>query len=183
LERIFIQWENSYFYPAIASANHVTDWGKQPLKFRVDVAMMGRMGFDIVVDKLSPNDLSFCQDAIKLYHSIKAVIWQGDQYRLSDPWKADVASMQYVDSTQSSAVVFNYLVNNRYGAGSKAPLRLKGLDPRKLYRLKEINLYPGDTSGLGNNSRYSGDFLMTVGFNPQVSKDRPSVVVELHEVK
>ena len=183
LERIFIQWENSYFYPAIASANHVTDWGKQPLKFRVDVTMMGRMGFDIVVDKLSPNDLSFCKDAIKLYNSIKAVIWQGDQYRLSDPWKADVASMQYVDPTQSSAVVFNYLVNNRYGAGSKAPLRLKGLDPRKMYRLKEINLYPGDTSDLGNNSRYSGDFLMTVGFNPQVSKDRPSVVVELDEVK
>ena len=26
LERIFIQWEYSYFYPAIASSNHVTAW-------------------------------------------------------------------------------------------------------------------------------------------------------------
>ena len=54
IERIFIQWEYSYFYPAIASSNHVTDWGKEPLKFRVDVAMMGKLGFDIVVNKLSP---------------------------------------------------------------------------------------------------------------------------------
>lgn len=45
LERIFIQWEYSYFYPAIASANHVTDWGKQPVKFRTDVAMMGKLRF------------------------------------------------------------------------------------------------------------------------------------------
>ena len=45
MERIFIQWENSYFFPAIASCNHVTDWAKVPLKFRTDVAMMGKLGF------------------------------------------------------------------------------------------------------------------------------------------
>ena len=28
MERIFIQWEYSYFYPALASSNHVTNWGK-----------------------------------------------------------------------------------------------------------------------------------------------------------
>jgi alpha-galactosidase len=33
-------------------ANHVTAWGRQPLKLRVDVAMMGKMGFDIVVHEL-----------------------------------------------------------------------------------------------------------------------------------
>jgi alpha-galactosidase len=49
VERIFIQWEYSYFYPALASSNHVTNWGKQPIKFRTDVAMMGKLGFDIVV--------------------------------------------------------------------------------------------------------------------------------------
>jgi alpha-galactosidase len=36
LERIYMQWEYSHFYPAIATSNHVTDWSKQPLKFRVD---------------------------------------------------------------------------------------------------------------------------------------------------
>ncbi|WP_225872310.1 alpha-galactosidase [Pedobacter frigidisoli] len=83
MERIFIQWEYSYFYPAIASSNHVTDWGKQPIKFRTDVAMMGKLGFDIVVSKLPENDLKFCQQAIRNYNDLKQTIWQGEQYRLA----------------------------------------------------------------------------------------------------
>ncbi len=50
VERIFMQWNYSYFFPSIATDNHVTDWGKQPIKFRVDVASMGKLGFDIVAD-------------------------------------------------------------------------------------------------------------------------------------
>ena len=180
LERIFIQWEYSYFYPSIASANHVTDWGKQPLKFRVDAAMMGRLGFDIVINKLSPNDLLFCQNAVKEYNLIKPVIWQGDQYRLADPGKNNVASIMYVDSAKVSAVVFNYLVNYRYGTASK-PILLKGLDPKKHYRVTEISLYPGTKSALAGQLIYSGDFLMTVGFDPIVNVNRASVVLELNE--
>ena len=66
LERIYMQWEYSYFYPAIASSNHVTDWGKQPIKYRTDVAMMGKLGFDIVVSKLNEKDLQFSQQSIVL---------------------------------------------------------------------------------------------------------------------
>jgi alpha-galactosidase len=179
LERIFIQWEYSYFYPAIASANHVTNWGHQPLKFKVDVAMMGKLGFDIPVGKLSSEDLGFCQQALRLYTGIKPVIWQGDQYRLSDPYTTDMASIAYVDPAKSSAVVFNYLVNNRYGAGNKGPVRLKGLDPARRYRVEEVNIYPGARPGPENGAVYSGDYLMKVGVDPQVNNRRTSVVIRL----
>jgi len=183
IERIFIQWEYSYFYPAIASANHVTDWGKQPLKFRVDVAMMGKLGFDIVIDKLSGNDLKFCQDAVSTYNDIKPIIWQGDQYRLSDPRTESVASLMYVNADRSSAVMLNYLVNYRYDEGSKRPIRLKGLDSAKKYKVTEINLYPTSTSAINSTKVYSGDFLSKVGFNPVVNSDRTSVVLQINEVK
>jgi alpha-galactosidase len=183
LERIFIQWEYSYFYPALASANHVTDWGKQPLKFRVDVAMMGKLGFDIVVDKLSGNDLKFCQDAISTYNDIKPLIWQGGQYRLSDPRTESVASLMYVNTDRSSAVMLNYLVNYRYDEGSQRPILLKGLDSNKKYKITEINLYTGSTSAINGTKVYSGDFLATVGFNPEVSAGRSSVVLQINEVK
>ena len=183
LERIFIQWEYSYFYPAIASSNHVTDWGKQPLKFRTDVAMMGKLGFDIVVSKLSGNDLAFCQNAIITYNSIKQVIWQGDQYRLCNPWEGNIASMLYVNKEKTSAVIFNYLVNNRYGLGSKLPVLLKGLDAAKKYNVKEINLYPGATSSIDGSKVYTGDFLMRIGFNPDVNANRTSVVLQVDEVR
>lgn len=183
LERIFIQWEYSYFYPAITSSNHVTDWGKQPIKFRTDVAMMGKLGFDIVVSKLSAPDLAFCQNAIKNYDDLKQIIWQGDQYRLSNPRESSTASILYLNEAKTSGVIFNYLVNNRFGAGSKLPILLKGLGETKNYSIKEINLYPGTTSTIDANKIYTGAFLMRVGFNPDIRAERTSVVLQLLEVK
>jgi len=181
LERIYIQWENSYFYPAIASANHVTDWGKQPIKFRVDVAMMGKLGFDIVVKDLKEAERKFCQEAIGNYNTWKDVIWHGNQYRLANPEEGSIAAIMYLDEKKSKGVVFNYLVKSRYDEGSKLPIRLKGLDAAKQYRLKEINLYPGTASPVPSEQVYSGEFLMRVGFNPQVNTTRTSVVLEINE--
>jgi alpha-galactosidase len=183
IERIFIQWEYSYFYPAIASSNHVTDWGKQPIKFRTDVASMGKLGFDIVVSKLSANELTYCQEAIKNYNAFKPIVWHGDQYRLANPREGNVASMAYINEAKTAGVIFNYLVNNRYEEGSKLPILLKGLDPAKKYTLREINLYPGTQSSMDEKKVYSGDFLMKVGFNPDVKLSRTSVVIKLEEVK
>jgi alpha-galactosidase len=183
LERIFMQWEYSYFYPAIASSNHVTDWGKQPIKFRTDVAMMGKLGFDIVVSHLKDDDLKYCQDAIKTYNEIKHIIWQGNQYRLSNPKESSVASMLYMDENKSSGVIFNYLVNYRYGVNSSLPILLKGLDAAKKYKIEEINLYPGTTSTIKGGKSYTGDFLMKVGFNPDVNSSRASVILKIEEVK
>ncbi|MCW3091639.1 MAG: alpha-galactosidase [Ferruginibacter sp.] len=181
LERIFIQWEYSYFYPAISSSNHVTDWGKQLIKFRTDVAMMGKLGFDIEVSKLSEKDLAYCKQAIKNYDSVKEVIWQGDQYRLSNPREGSVAAIMYVNEAKTTGVIFNYLVNSRYGENSKFPILLKGLDGSKKYTLREISLYPGVTSTIDAGKIYSGDYLMKMGYNPDVNSRRTSVVVLLTE--
>ncbi|MBN8823240.1 MULTISPECIES: alpha-galactosidase [unclassified Spirosoma] len=182
LERIFIQWNYSYFFPSIASCNHVTDWGKQPIKFRTDVAMMGKLGYDIVVSKLTDDELQFSQQALKTYERIKTTIWQGDLFRLASPYTNDVASSLYISEQQDRAVWFTYLVKNRYKAGSQAPIKLKGLRPDKLYKIQELNVYPGTRSAINTASpTYSGNYLMTIGFNPQVDTRRTSVVLELTE--
>jgi alpha-galactosidase len=183
LERIFMQWEYSYFFPAISTSNHVTEWGKQPLKYRVDVAMMGKLGFDIVVHELPEKDLKFCQEAIASYNQLKNTIWHGDLYRLCDPKENSVASLMYVKADKSSGVIFNYLVNNRYDEGSKLPIKLKGLDAARKYKIRETNLYPGTQSTINPATVYSGDFLMKVGFNPVVNSSRKSVVLVIEEVK
>jgi len=144
---------------------------------------MGKLGFDIVVSKLPENDLKFCQLAIKNYNELKQVIWKGSQYRLANPSEGSVASMLYVSEDQSAAVSFNYLVNSRYDEGSKLPIRMQGLNSDKKYRLTEINLYPGTTSSIDSAATYSGDFLMKVGFNPNVKSDRSSVVIKIEELK
>lgn len=182
LERVFIQWEDSYFFPSIASCNHVTEWSKAPLKFRIDVAMMGKLGFDIDVSKLDEKDLAFAKQAIKDYKYLSEIIWHGDLYRLRSPWQTDVASLMYVNNDGSRAVIMNYLVGNRYDIkGNAEPVLLKGLDKNKKYRIREMNVFPGmkPLPEVG----YSGDYLMKVGFNPQISRSRTSVILSVEEVK
>ena len=183
LERIFIQWEYSFFYPAIASANHVTDWGKQSIKFKTDVAMSGKLGFDVDVSKLGETDKQFCRQAVQVYDSVKRIVWYGDQYRLLNPWSNDVAALMYANADKSQAVVFCYLVGNRYGAGSKAPILLSGLQASKKYQVRELNLYNGARSSIDASKVYSGDFLMQVGINPDINSSRKSVILKVEEVQ
>ena len=77
--------------------------------------------------------------------------------------------------------MFNYLVNNRYDQGSQLPIKLKGLDSSKRYRLKEINIYPGTATAINSGQLYSGEFLMQIGYNPNVGLKNTSVVIQISE--
>lgn len=184
-DRVFMHWDYSHFYPAIAMCAHVTEWDrKASLKYRTDIASMGKLGFDIDVEELSESDMAFCQGAVKDYNSFKNVIWKGDQYRLQSPYDNDFASFQFVDEAKNKSIFFSYLVTNRYAINySVEPVLLKGLDPDKNYKIKELNLYPGTASTIDASKIYSGDYLMKVGFNPDVSVQRSSVVLEISVVQ
>src|SRR5215203_67741 len=107
LERIFIQWGYSYFFPANTIAAHITSMGKgQSLKFRTDVAMMGKLGYDIRVNTFTPQELQFSTEAVKTYKRISDVIWKGDIYRLISPYDEPRAVVMYVSEDKNKAVVF-----------------------------------------------------------------------------
>jgi len=182
LERIFMQWNYSYFYPSITVDNHITNWGKQPLKFKIDVASMGKLGFDIEASKLNEKDKLFCKQAIENYNSFKDVVWHGDMFRLVNPYQSDIAALMYVKPDKSHAIVFNYLTTNRFNIVVH-PILLKGLDPNKKYLIKELNLYPGTTSSIAAETVLTGDFLMKVGFKSNINAQRTSVIIEINEEK
>lgn len=62
LQRVYLQWGVSCFYPAIAMAAHVSaDKNHQtgrylPLKFRFDVAMSGRLGMEMQPEDMTEAD-------------------------------------------------------------------------------------------------------------------------------
>ncbi|CAH0997788.1 Alpha-galactosidase AgaA [Emticicia aquatica] len=184
LERIFIQWEDSYFFPAISLCNHITDWSKVGIKYRTDVAMMGKMGYDIVVNNLSEKELLFSQNALKKYVELKGTIWHGEMYHLVNPWENPIAAMQFVSQQKDHAVMFSYLTTNRFELSfTSKPIKLEGLDANKQYKVKEINIYPDTESILAKECIYSGEYLMTIGVNPDITLKRTSVVLEINEAK
>jgi alpha-galactosidase len=165
LERIFIQWGYSYFFPANIISAHVTNMGKQSLKFRTDVAMMGKMGYDIRVHNFTPDELQFSRDAVAAYKRISDIIWFGDLYRLVSPYDENRAVLMYVNGNRNKAILFNYHLNTRR-RDIFSRVKLQGLDPQKKYRIKEINLFPGARSVQPDNDKVvSGEYLMMTGLN------------------
>jgi alpha-galactosidase len=185
LERVFMQWNYSYYYPAIAMCNHVTDWSKdKSLKYRIDVASMGKLGFDIRANELSEQDMRFVQQTIANYDDFKEIIWHGEMYRLASPYENDLASLMYVNEQKTEGVMFNYLTNWRFlSETSLRPILLQGLDKNKTYKLTEINLYDGAYTSVDSQKNYSGEFLMNVGFNPSVNLRRTSVIIKIESIK
>jgi alpha-galactosidase len=165
LERIYIQWGYSYFFPANTISAHITNMGKQSLKFRTEVAMMGKMGYDIRVDNFTPQELQFSNEAVKTYKRVSDVIWYGDLYRLVSPYEENRAVLMYVSENKSKAILFNYHLNTRR-RDIFSRVKLQGLDPKKKYRLREINLFPGIKSAQPDNEKIlTGESLMTLGLN------------------
>ncbi|MEI6048186.1 MAG: alpha-galactosidase [Bacteroidota bacterium] len=182
LERVYIQWGYSYFFPAISMCNHITSWGKQSLKFKTDVAMMGKMGYDIEVNKMTDNELKFSQNAIINYKRLSDVIWHGDLYRLVSPYEENRAVLMYVNATKNKAVLFAYTLNSRYGETFNR-VRLQGIDPFKTYKIVEINaLSEGRRFGPTENGKsYTGDYLMKIGITVGADSPLTSSVFEITE--
>jgi alpha-galactosidase len=180
LERIYIQWGFSQFFPSKAMAAHVTSWNKQTsVKFRTDVASMCKLGFDIGLHELSADELTYCRQAVANWKRLNPAIMDGTQYRLVSPYESDHAAVAYVDNSQNMGVVFAYNLSPRYKEKLHR-VKLQGLDPTRSYRVEEINLMPGTESTFAQNGQtFTGDYLMKVGLD-LLSYDRAtSRVVEL----
>jgi alpha-galactosidase len=148
--RIFIQWGYSFFFPAITGSNHVTLAGGHGMKFAFDVAMSGRLGMDVDVDKLSVEDREASKAAIATYKSIRDLVQMGEQYRLESPYDGPRSGLMYTKGDR--AVAFAYSLGDAPAGG----LKLKGLGDFKEYHVREINLAPGQT---GIDVKMSGALL------------------------
>ncbi|MGV3614764.1 MAG: alpha-galactosidase [Fimbriimonas sp.] len=152
--RVFIQWGCSYFFPAISTSAHVTDMGRRPLKFAFDVAMSGRLGMDMDVDKLSQADREFAARTVAAYKGIREVVQLGELYRLESPYDGPRSSLMY--RYEDRVVLFVYSL----GEAPAAPVRLEGLDADRTYRVREIDA-TGETPE--RQTAYSGADLMDAG--------------------
>ena len=180
VERLFIQWDFSQFFPVKALSAHVTSWNKAAsIKFRTDVAMMCKLGFDVSLKELNRKEQIFCREAVANYNRLKSVILDGDFYRLVSPYETNHVAVMHVGKAKDKAVLCTYDIYPRYGE-KLYPVKLQGLDPQKKYRIREINLMPERKSSLRENDRiYTGDYLMKIGINAFSASRMNSRIIEL----
>lgn len=180
VERLYIQWGFSQFFPAKAMAAHVTSWNKNAsIKFRTEVAMMEKLGFDISLEELTQPEIAYVKMAVANYNRLKKVILDGQLYRLVSPYKTNHTSVMYVNDAQTKAVLYAYDIHPRFKEKINL-IELKGLKPTKQYRVEEINLEDGTPSELTENGQvFSGDYLMKIGVDAFTTEAMHSRVIEI----
>ena len=170
LQRIYMQWGTSYFFPAIAMASHIsatpnhTVFRTTSLKYRIDVAMSGRLGMEIQPKNMTDDEKALCRKAIAEYKQIRPIVQFGNIYRLFSPYeKKGIASLMYVTDQQDKAV-FYWWKTESFQNEHLPRVRMAGLDANRMYKVKELNridLKPMSVEG----KSFSGAYLMNHGLD------------------
>ena len=170
LQRIYMQWGTSYFFPAIAMASHIsatpnhTVFRTTSMKYRIDVAMSGRLGMEIQPKNMTDEEKALCRQAIKEYKQIRPIVQFGNIYRLLSPYdKKGLASLMYVNDDQSKAVWYWWKTES-FQNEHLPRVKMAGLNPNRMYKVHELNridLKPLDCEG----KSFSGAYLMSHGLD------------------
>ncbi|HET9571549.1 MAG TPA: alpha-galactosidase [Bacteroidales bacterium] len=187
VDRVFIQYGSNTFFPAQATAAHVSTSPNHqtgmitPLKFRFDVAMSGRLGMELQPKDLKGDEYEFAKQGISNYKLIRPIVQMGDLYRLISPYDENGwASLMYVAKDKGQAVFFAYSL--KYHARTTFfEVKLRGLNAEKNYEITEINTWKGQQSFHGSGKVYTGEYLMKVGVSLNIGNPFDSSVLLLTE--
>jgi alpha-galactosidase len=168
LQRVYMQWGTSYFFPAIAMASHISaapnhqTFRTIPLKYRIDVAMSGRLGMEIQPKNMTDEEKDLCRKAIADYKKIRPIVQLGDIYRLVSPYDHQgVASLMYT-SPEKDKAVFYWWKTEHFVNQHLPRVTMAGLDPEKTYRITELNRIDNQPLAFEGKT-YSGAYLMKNG--------------------
>ncbi len=186
LQRVFIQWGTSLFFPANAMAchiNHCPYWNTGgrviPIKFRCDVAMSGRLGIELQPKDMTDEERQQCTACFRDYKELRNVVQTGNLYRLVSPYnRGGVASLMYVDDAQQQAALFVYKTDNYYNQ-TLPRIRLAGLNPDQTYTITEKNVRVWKEPCSLSGKQFTGRFLMEVGIEVPLWEDYASRVFEI----
>lgn len=196
LQRIYMQWGTSYFFPAIAMASHISSKPNHqtfrtiPIKFRIDVAMSGRLGMEIQPKNMTDEEKELCRKAIAEYKQIRPVVQFGDIYRLVSPYdRLGVASLMYTSEAKDKAV-FYWWKTETFVNQHLPRVKMAGLDRAKTYRVHELDRIDNNPLKFEGKT-FSGAFLMDTGLEIPYThdvdynklNDYASRVLYLEEVK
>jgi alpha-galactosidase len=152
IERLTIEFGTSLCYPISTFGAHVSDRARTPLSTRAAVAMCGTFGYELDPEKLTDNEKEEIKREISEYNKYSSLIRTGDFYRLISPTDNHfICSWEFV--SRKKDVVILTAVTMRRPESPYLIIRLKGLDPKALYREEE------------SGEIYSGAVLMSGGVN------------------
>lgn len=148
-ERTKIQYGTSFFYPISTVGSHVSavpnhQTGRMtPLETRAVTAMAGSFGYELDLNTLSDNDKAEVAEQIVRFKKYGPLIHNGSYHRLSNPTEDKFAIWSFVSEDKKQALVHGMIFRTEANM-LRYPVRLRGLDGTKRYRLNETGqIYTG----------------------------------------
>ena len=152
IERLTIQFGTSLCYPTSTMGAHVSANRRTGYETKMNVALWGSFGYELDPDKLTKEEKEEISNQIALYHKYYDVIHYGDLYRLITPFENEFkVAWEHVSEDKTEVLATVIQIKSSYDQFFM--LRLKGLDPEKIYVEQE------------SGKEYSGAYLMNAGLN------------------
>ena len=131
------------------------------------MALAGTFGYELDVTRIPEADQALIPYQIKMYHRFNDLVRTGDYYRIASflenhEWDA----WEVVSPDKSEALVTVINVNACVNMKAR-PVKLKGLDPEKLYTVTFVDIKA--ESGKEQTLTLPGDALMYAGINPRTT--------------
>ena len=195
LQRVYIQYGTSLFFPANAMAQHINHcpyWNTGgrviPVKFRCDVAMSGRLGIELQPKDMTDEERKQCTTCFADYKQLRPIVQTGDLYRLISPYdRKGVAALMFVAPSTNEApsgavggALFVYKIENYYDQPLPR-IRLAGLNPDKTYTLTERNVRVGQKPCSLSGKQFTGRFLMSVGIEVPLREEYASRIFSIED--
>uniref|UniRef100_A0A7S1T4J5 alpha-galactosidase n=1 Tax=Compsopogon caeruleus TaxID=31354 RepID=A0A7S1T4J5_9RHOD len=198
ISRVYIQYGTSLAYPPRTFGSHVSTVPNHQtlrstsMKTRSLVAMNGSFGYELDPRHLTDAEINECLGYVQLHQRFRDLVWNGDLFRLRNPFHNDTGAWMYVSEDQHEALVM--AVNVRREVGRLEPrLLLQGLGPGKIYEIEElcpgklvrnvgtgaIELDPNGVYQFGRTLKLSGHSLMVAGLPIKFLFDADSVLFHL----
>lgn len=142
INRTAIQYGTSLFYPISAVGSHVSvcpnhQTGRiTPFHTRAVVAMAGSFGYEMDLQKLSPEEKEEVKEQVRLYDKYYKLVHEGDYYRLTAPGEKDYMAWELVSEDKSEALL-SVVITGAEGNPCPKWVRFKGLDPEAGYQLED----------------------------------------------
>ncbi|EAQ81336.1 putative melibiase [Blastopirellula marina DSM 3645] len=174
VRRVALQWDYSYFFPAISICSHTSEMGNHPLHFATAVSMSARLGMDIDLAELSAEEIATCRSAIAAYKKFRDVIHLGDLHRIESPHDGARSVVNFVSPEKERAILFAYQLKS----GARRVVKPQGLDPQKSYRLFERHPQSGRPPVAAEGQSMRGHEWMEQGVRLSTSAAIQATILE-----
>ncbi|MCD8147341.1 MAG: alpha-galactosidase [Clostridiales bacterium] len=141
LDRLKLHYGTSFLYPISSMGAHVSESSPHvPLKTKAVISMCGTFGYELDATHLNADEIAVCREQTEAFRTYYPIIFFGDYYRLSDPFQPGNFTAWMSVTKDRSAALVSVVVTNLTVNGPQEYLRLKGLDPKRRYRVGDKNL-------------------------------------------